>query len=76
MVFIALSSRWELSSTELVLLSLVIHSQPECSSRDIPIFLPQGSPKVSTTFINQLYYLLCALKSRTKLIRCVKKSYS
>ncbi|CAB3990223.1 Hypothetical predicted protein, partial [Paramuricea clavata] len=38
---------WELSSTELVLLSLVIHSQPECSSRDIPIFLPQGSPKVA-----------------------------
>ncbi|XP_046846982.1 protein fuzzy homolog isoform X2 [Xenia sp. Carnegie-2017] len=46
-VAVASGRWWDLSSTELVLLSLLITSQPECSSRDIPIFLPQGSPKVA-----------------------------
>ena len=32
---------------ETVLLSLLVHSLPPWSSRDIPIYLPYGSPKVS-----------------------------
>ena len=31
---------------ETVLLSLLVHSLPPWSSRDIPIYLPYGSPKV------------------------------
>ena len=31
---------------EKVLLSFLVHSLPPCSSRDIPVYLPYGSPKV------------------------------
>ncbi|KAK6972830.1 protein fuzzy, partial [Biomphalaria glabrata] len=45
-VVVATSKWWELSSTELVLLSLLMQSVPQCTSRDIPIYLPQASPSV------------------------------
>lgn len=37
---------WELTGIELVLISLLISTLPQASSRDIPVFLPQGSPTV------------------------------
>ncbi|XP_074660651.1 protein fuzzy homolog [Tubulanus polymorphus] len=37
---------WSLSQLEQVLLSLLNVSLPECSFRDIPIYLPKASPKV------------------------------
>ena len=45
---VAVASRkwWELSPVELVLLSQLVTSLPQCSSRDIPVFLPKTSPKV------------------------------
>ncbi|KAK0055155.1 protein fuzzy, partial [Biomphalaria pfeifferi] len=45
-VVVATSKWWELSSSELVLLSLLMQSVPQCTSRDIPIYLPQASPSV------------------------------
>ncbi|XP_013390800.1 protein fuzzy homolog [Lingula anatina] len=45
-VAVATRKWWSLSSVELVLLSLLVNSLPKCSARDIPIFLPHGSPKV------------------------------
>ncbi|XP_046367987.2 protein fuzzy homolog [Haliotis rufescens] len=45
---IAVATRkwWSFSPTELVLLSLLVPSMPHCSSRDVPVFLPQLSPTV------------------------------
>ncbi|XP_031557182.1 protein fuzzy homolog isoform X2 [Actinia tenebrosa] len=37
---------WELTGIETVLLSMLIHTQLPCSSRDLPVYLPYGSPKV------------------------------
>lgn len=37
---------WDLSATELVLLSLLMQSFTPCSSRDVPVYLPQLSPMV------------------------------
>ncbi|XP_059152757.1 protein fuzzy homolog [Physella acuta] len=45
-VIVATSKWWDLTSTELVLLSLLLSSFSECSSRDVPIYLPQGSPNI------------------------------
>ena len=45
---------------ETVLLSFLVRSLPPCSSRDIPVYLPYGSPKVqcdalwSIQFITEL----------------------
>ncbi|KAH9500535.1 hypothetical protein Btru_072212 [Bulinus truncatus] len=45
-VLVATSKWWELSPTELSLLSLLMLSLPHCSSRDVPIYLPQASPTI------------------------------
>ncbi|XP_076450889.1 protein fuzzy homolog [Babylonia areolata] len=45
-VAVATASWWNLSATELVLLSLLLSCLPPCSSRDVPIYLPHGSPSV------------------------------
>ncbi|CAL1546698.1 unnamed protein product, partial [Lymnaea stagnalis] len=45
-VIAATTKWWELKATELVLLSLLIVSFPQCSSRDVPIYLPHGSPTI------------------------------
>ncbi|ESO95318.1 hypothetical protein LOTGIDRAFT_160446 [Lottia gigantea] len=41
------TKKWcSLSPTELILLSLLIESLPHCTSRDLPVYLPQMSPTV------------------------------
>ena len=47
--YIFLFYRWELTGIETVLLSLLVHSLPPCSSRDVPVYLPYGSPRVCLT---------------------------
>ncbi|CAG5130731.1 unnamed protein product, partial [Candidula unifasciata] len=37
---------WDLTATELLLLSFLIGSFSSCSSRDVPIYLPQSSPTI------------------------------
>ena len=46
---IAVATRkwWSLTSQELVLLSMLVSSLSPCSSRDMPVFLPDCSPKVT-----------------------------
>ncbi|EDO47721.1 predicted protein [Nematostella vectensis] len=45
-VAVATERWWELTGMETVLLSLLVHSLPPCSSRDVLVYLPYGSPKV------------------------------
>lgn len=45
-VAVATERWWELTGMETVLLSFLVRSLPPCCSRDIPIYLPYGSPKV------------------------------
>ncbi|XP_070200770.1 protein fuzzy homolog isoform X2 [Littorina saxatilis] len=45
-VAVATHKWWSLSATELVLLGVLIPLLTPCTSRDIPIYLPQGSPTV------------------------------
>ncbi|CAH1785473.1 unnamed protein product [Owenia fusiformis] len=45
-VAVATTKWWDLTANELVLLSMLVNTLPRCSSRDIPVFLPHGSPKV------------------------------
>lgn len=45
-VLLLLSCRWELTGMETVLLSFLVRSLPPCTSCDIPVYLPYGSPKV------------------------------
>ncbi|XP_066026825.1 protein fuzzy homolog isoform X3 [Pocillopora verrucosa] len=45
-VAVATERWWELTGMETVLLSLLVYSLPPWSSRDIPIYLPYGSPKI------------------------------
>jgi len=50
-VAVATKKWWEFSSLELILLALLINCLPKCSTRDIPVFLPHGSPSVRTIWI-------------------------
>ncbi|XP_078347527.1 protein fuzzy homolog [Oculina patagonica] len=45
-VAVATERWWELTGLETVLLSFLVRSLPACSCRDIPVYLPYGSPKV------------------------------
>ncbi|KAJ7381982.1 hypothetical protein OS493_037861 [Desmophyllum pertusum] len=45
-VAVATERWWELTGMETVLLSFLVRSLPPCSSRDIPVYLPYGSPKL------------------------------
>ncbi|XP_050408676.1 protein fuzzy homolog [Patella vulgata] len=45
-VAVATKKWWSLSATELILLSLLVESLLRCSSRDVPVYLPQMSPSV------------------------------
>ncbi|BFZ16270.1 hypothetical protein BsWGS_19309 [Bradybaena similaris] len=45
-VVMATKKWWDLTATELLLMSFLISSFSSCSSRDVPIYLPQGSPTV------------------------------
>ncbi|XP_052269718.1 protein fuzzy homolog isoform X2 [Dreissena polymorpha] len=45
-VAVATRKWWSLTSEELVLLSMLVSSLTQCSSRDIPVFLPNLSPEV------------------------------
>ena len=45
-VAVATKKWWELAPVELVLLSMLTESLSNCSSRDIPVFLPATSPEV------------------------------
>ncbi|KAK7488783.1 hypothetical protein BaRGS_00019918 [Batillaria attramentaria] len=45
-VAVATQKWWNLSATELVLLELLVAAMTPCASRDVPIYLPQGSPTV------------------------------
>ncbi|XP_064601839.1 protein fuzzy homolog isoform X2 [Liolophura sinensis] len=45
-VAVATRKWWTFTSTELVLLSMIVAASPKCSSRDIPVFLPHTSPTV------------------------------
>ncbi|XP_052064153.1 protein fuzzy homolog [Mytilus californianus] len=45
-IVVATRKWWSLSSNELVLLTLLISSLQRCSSRDIPIFLPDSHPTI------------------------------
>lgn len=45
-VAVATERWWELTGLETVLLSFLVRALPPCSSRDIPVYLPYGSPKV------------------------------
>ncbi|KAK2569127.1 Protein fuzzy-like protein [Acropora cervicornis] len=44
-VAVATERWWELTGLETVLLSFLVRALPPCSSRDIPVYLPYGSPK-------------------------------
>ena len=46
-IVVATRKWWNLSANELVLLTLLISSVQRCSSRDVPIFLPDSHPTVS-----------------------------
>ncbi|KAL5006266.1 hypothetical protein ScPMuIL_015072 [Solemya velum] len=43
---VATKKWWNLTAVEQILLAALIKSSAVCSARDIPIFLPDGSPKV------------------------------
>ena len=45
-VCVATHKWWDLTAREKILLSALIGSLSPCTSRDIPVFLPDGSPKV------------------------------
>lgn len=49
-IVVATRKWWNLSANELVLLTLLISSVQRCSSRDVPIFLPDSHPTVSHTY--------------------------
>ena len=53
-----LAFRWELTGIETVLLSFLVRSLPPCSSRDIPVYLPYGSPKVCSSIQSCLLIIL------------------
>ncbi|XP_022780586.1 protein fuzzy homolog isoform X3 [Stylophora pistillata] len=57
-VAVATERWWELTGLETVLLSLLVHSLPPWSSRDIPVYLPYGSPKIPHRLLTfQVSYL-------------------
>lgn len=45
-VVVATQKWWSLSGTELVLLGMLVSGLPPSTSRDVPIYLPHGSPTV------------------------------
>ncbi|XP_064634720.1 protein fuzzy homolog [Lineus longissimus] len=45
-VVVATKKWWNLTSMEQILLSLLIHTLPKCSCRDLVVYLPDTSPKV------------------------------
>lgn len=45
-IVVATKKWWSLSANELVLLSLLVSSLQQCSSRDVPIFLPDSHPTI------------------------------
>lgn len=60
-VAVATRKWWTFTSTELVLLSMIVAASPKCSSRDIPVFLPHTSPTVSVTWLpGPLWQAYCA----------------
>ena len=47
-VAVATKKWWSMSANELVLLNLFVTSMTTCSSRDVPVFLPDSHPSVSS----------------------------
>ncbi|XP_006815770.1 protein fuzzy homolog [Saccoglossus kowalevskii] len=45
-IAVATTKWWDLTGQELVLLSLLLRSLPQASSRDIAVYLPHSSPKI------------------------------
>ncbi|GFN98622.1 protein fuzzy homolog [Plakobranchus ocellatus] len=45
-IVVATDRWWVLTARELTLLSTLLMSLPECSARDVPVYLPHGSPTV------------------------------
>jgi protein fuzzy len=45
-VVVATERWWRLSSTELVLIQLLVSSLSDCTAQDIAVFLPHTSPEV------------------------------
>ncbi|XP_014662287.1 PREDICTED: protein fuzzy homolog [Priapulus caudatus] len=62
-VAVATKKWWGLTGMELVLISLLVSTLPPGSSRDIPVFLPQGSPTVP--------HRLCTLQLTAGVEACV-----
>ena len=67
-VAVATRKWWSLTSTELVLLAMLVNSLPKCSSRDLPVFLPHGSPKVSSQHMVYSFNLECLIFRFTALL--------
>uniref|UniRef100_H3BF40 Fuzzy planar cell polarity protein n=1 Tax=Latimeria chalumnae TaxID=7897 RepID=H3BF40_LATCH len=51
-VVVATEKWWRLSAQEVMLLAWLVASLAPCSSRDYPIYLPQGSPTVPHRFLS------------------------
>lgn len=49
---VATKKWWNLTAVEQILLAALIKSSAMCSGRDIPIFLPHGSPMVSILLVS------------------------
>ena len=55
-IAVATSKWWEMSASELLLLTMLVSSLPQCTSRDLAVFLPDSSPTVSILLF--LWYIL------------------
>lgn len=60
-VVVATQKWWSLSGTELVLLGMLISGLPPSTSRDVPIYLPHGSPTVRSEFLKKKYCVIITL---------------
>lgn len=60
-VVVATQKWWSLSGTELVLLGMLVSGLPPSTSRDVPIYLPHGSPTVRSEFLKKKYCVIITL---------------